>query len=366
MKRIDEIDTNMKTIVRIDRSDVFWRDAACGLFDIRGLYSPYLEKEPPVYSRLPDEIGLNTSEGVAGLYRHTAGGRVRFMTDSEYVAIRCIWDGVQYYNRMPASGSRGFDIYVYKNGRNRYYRSFVPPAQPAPETEGYESLLRFYTREEREITINFPLYNGVRTLEIGLEPGAAVQPGRSYRTDRPVVYYGSSITQGGCASRPGNSFPAMISELLDTDHINLGFSGSAKGERLMAEYIASLEMSAFVMDYDNNAPSPEWLQLTHYPFYRIIRDAQPELPIICVSRPDKPIEDEGVAQRRETVRNTVARAMAEGDRHICFVDGGEFFAGGDGDMCTVDSTHPTDLGFYYMAETLAPVVERMLNDCREA
>ena len=358
MKKIEDIDPNMRSIVRVTQDGVYWRGAVSECFDLRGLYGPYLHQSPPRYSRLPDEVGLNANPGVAELYQNTAGGRIRFRTDSEYVAIRCVWDGIYNANRMPALGVRGFDMYVFDGARDRYYRSFSPPGDT--DIEGYESILHFHSRAEREITINFPLYNNVASLEIGLEPEASVSPGRAYKVDKPVVYYGSSITQGGCASRPGNCFTAMISQFLDTDHINLGFSGSAKGETILAEHIASLEMSAFVMDYDNNAPSADWLQASHYRFYKMIRDAQPELPIICVTRPDKPYEDEELPRRREIIRTTVARAMKEGDRHICFVDGGLFFDDDDWDMYTVDSTHPTDLGFFKMAKDLAPVIAGML------
>ena len=91
-------------------------------------------------------------------------------------------------------------------------------------------------------------------MQIGLKEGAAVQGGRAYRKGGPVLYYGSSITQGGCASRPDNCYPAYISQWTNTDYINLGFSGNGKAEPAMVEYLASLPCRAFVCDYDHNAP----------------------------------------------------------------------------------------------------------------
>ena len=227
---------------------------------------------------------------------------------------------------------------------------------PPIDGDGYESIARFGSREMREFTINFPLYNSVASLAIGLEPGAHISHAAPYRMAAPVVYYGSSVTQGGCASRPGNSYPAMISRMLDIDHINLGFSGSGRGEAIMAEHIASLEMAALVMDYDHNAPTPEWLERTHYPFYSIVRRAQPGLPIICVSRTLNPAGDSEIARRREIIMATVERARAMGDGRIWFADGSRFFTGDDWDACTVDGVHPNDLGFHRMAQALAPMI----------
>lgn len=355
MKNIAETDENLKIENRIEQKDILWRDAAAPCFRVHGLHLPYIygAGDAPVrFRRLPDEVGMNTNEGVAELYKNTAGGRLRFRTDSGYVAIRCVWDGLTRFPHMPATGVSGFDLYVAENGASRFCKSFVPPI----DGDGYESIACFGSREMREFTINFPLYNNVASLAIGLEPGAHISHAAPYRVAAPVVYYGSSVTQGGCASRPGNSYPAMISRMLDIDHINLGFSGSGRGEAIMAEHIASLEMAALVMDYDHNAPTPEWLERTHYPFYSIVRRAQPGLPIICVSRTLNPAGDDEIARRREIIMATVERARAGGDNRIWFADGGRFFTGEGWDACTVDGVHPNDLGFHRMAQALAPMI----------
>lgn len=106
-----------------------------------------------------------------------------------------------------------------------------------------------------------------------------------YAVKKPVVYYGSSITQGACASRPGNCYESILSRRLDCDYINLGFSGSAKGEDAIVDYIIGLDMSVFVMDYDYNAPTPEHLEKTHSKMFKAIRAEHPTLPIIIMPRP---------------------------------------------------------------------------------
>jgi lysophospholipase L1-like esterase len=175
-----------------------------------------------------------------------------------------------------------------------------------------------------------------------------------------VVYYGSSITQGGCASRPGNAYQAIISRETNVDHVNLGFSGSAKGEPAMAEYIKNLPMSVFVMDYDHNCNNAEHLRETHHTFYRIIREANPDLPIVIVGSSAILLKEKEFAARREVVIESYRQALAEGDKNVYFIDGRELFAGDCWDACTVDGTHPNDFGFFRMAMRIGKDVKDAL------
>lgn len=112
----------------------------------------------------------------------------------------------------------------------------------------------------RNYILYFPNYNDVKELKIGVDDGARVGHGKKYKDLLPILYYGSSITQGGCASRADNSYQALISKWTNIDFLNFGFSGSALGEETMAEYISALNCSVFVMDYDFNAPNPDFLK----------------------------------------------------------------------------------------------------------
>ncbi|MBR6426308.1 MAG: hypothetical protein IKS28_00630, partial [Clostridia bacterium] len=177
----------------------------------------------------------------------------------------------------------------------------------------------------QDLIIDFPLYNDVDKLFIGVSDKALFETPAGYGRRVPVVYYGSSITQGGCASRPGNSYQAMLSRALDCDYINLGFSGSAKGEQIIARYIAGLEMSAFVFDYDHNAPDAEHLARTHEPFFLTVREAHPDTPVIIISKPDvinvDPEAERSFAVRRDIIRKTYENALSRGDKNVYFIDG---------------------------------------------
>jgi hypothetical protein len=352
---ITKDDPNFITDSALPQKDIRWINCQHNPIQVSGLALCQGER----FWRLPESIIDKINEGVTSLAKHTAGGRIRFRTDSPYVALRVKLLNTSLMVHMPLSGQSGCDIYLGGGKQSRYQNSAMPASDHAGEYEAisYKSPLM------EDVTINLPLYNGVKAVYIGVKDDARVERPSPYRVAAPVVYYGSSITQGGCASRPGNSYQAILSRWLDVDHMNLGFSGSAKGERQLAEYIAGLKMNAFVLDYDHNAGTAEYLEATHEKFFQIICAANPALPIIIVSRPDFETEYLGKAQdsriHREIIYRTYENAKARGE-NVWFVDGETLFGTRGRDSCTVDGVHPNDLGFMRMAETLYPVLEQAL------
>lgn len=347
---IHDIDSNLKVEKTLGVEDIVFRDVREEPFDVYGFYD-YRNQRP--FKRIPDDVARATNEGVAFLFTNTAGGRVRFTTDSPYVAIRCKMPTVCRFEHMPLTGTSGFDLYV----NNKFRATFIPPFDM---TDGYESLVWLGEPVKRELTVHFPLYNDVSDLWVGVRNGSYVEHGNQYLPLSPVVYYGSSITQGGCASRPGNAYQNIITRRLNVDHINLGFSGSGRGEEAIVRYMAGLDMCAFVSDYDHNAPNAEHLLRTHYPLYRAVRDAHPDIPYIIVSRPDFRF-DPMSSDRRDAVYATYRRALAEGDRRCYYIDGESMFRGPDEDMCTVDGCHPNDRGFALMADAIGCVLSESLS-----
>lgn len=330
-----------------------WMDVQEKPFEIRGL----AKAEGDIYCRLPEEILPGTNEGVQVLAYHTAGGRVRFRSDAPEIAVRVYSRYANMMSHMPLTGSAGVDVYL--NGK------FGASIRPQKDQDGwYEGVFR-NPFGLTDIEINLPLYNGLKHMLIGVPENSCVEAPLPYAIDIPVVYYGSSITQGGCCSRPGNTYQGHISRWLGSDHINLGFSGSARGEEAMAKYIASLSMSAFVYDYDHNAPTAEHLEKTHKPFFELIRKAHPDIPVIFITRPDTDAlvyyDKPGYKEKcRSIIYKTYQDARSGGDTNVIFIDGKDVFGKADRDACTIDGCHPNDYGFYRMAETIYPVLKEML------
>lgn len=348
-KGLDAIDKNFKIETTIKKDDLRFHDVENGIFHIHGVF-----KENGMFRRMPERVAETVNKGVYALHTNTAGGRVRFVTNSAYVAIKTSYTPCRK-SHFALSGSSGFDLYTGTGKAARYAGTFIPPVDVI---DGYESILEFEDAQERIITINFPLYSDVRKLYIGLQEGAILKEAPEYRIKTPVVYYGSSITQGACASKPGSCYPSILSREFDCDYINLGFAGSARGEEAMGEYLRELDMSVFVMDYDHNAPNLQKLEATHSRLFQQIRSRNPELPIIILPRPR--YYHRGQDQERfEVIRRTYLDAKAQGDAHVYFISNRKLMELVE-DNGSVDNTHPTDSGFLSMAIALREVFQEIL------
>lgn len=350
---ITEIDKNFALPSNVEREGAVFYSIDDEPFRIYGVF-----REGDRYVRLPKAVRSRVSDGVDVLGSNTAGGRVRFCTDSPYIILRSKLPSVCKMSHMAYSGIMGMDMYEECDGVEKYTYTLVPQGGVESTREIF-GVRDFPDRRMRTITLNLPLYNDLSELHIGVASDASVTRAPDYKQECPIVYYGSSVTQGGCASRPGMSYQAILTRMLSADHINLGFSGSARGESLMAEYISGLCMSAFVMDYDYNAPNAEHLERTHKPFFDIIRQANPTLPIIMLTRPcNKNYEEDD--RRREIITATYEAARAEGDENVYFIDGRELIPPEIGCDGTVDGAHPTDLGFYCMAKRIYKTLEKII------
>ena len=346
-KNFAEIDSNFRVETTLKSEGLAFRSIMDAPFSVHGIFF-----EGGAFRRLPEALAKSLNARIEVLHQHTAGGRVRFVTDSRVIAIHVKLAAVTKMPHFALTGSIGVDLYA----DHVYHATFMPPFDI---TDTLEGKTKFDTKQRREITLNLPLYTGVVAMYVGLEEDATLEAARPYRIEKPVVYYGSSITQGGCASRPGAAYESILSRRFDCDHINLGFSGNAKGEDSMAAYIASLDMSAFVLDYDHNAPTPAHLAATHENVYRAVREAHPDIPVLMLTRPKVNLNDEEI-ERRNVVYKTYTDARANGDDNIYFLDGKALMAL-CGDEGTVDLCHPTDLGFFSMASAIGAVFEKQFH-----
>jgi len=316
-------------------------------------------KEGETFMRLPLDIYNKANDGVTALSKNTAGGCVRFASNSKNVEVRFTLSGAAATGNMCAAGTSGVDVYF----DGVFTKTVFPQNTSVRELSGIAVCPSSLGDGVHTVECFLPLYNGITKMEVGVDDNAGffAPPKQKYK---PVCFYGSSITQGGCASKPGNSYNSMLARFLDFPQVNLGFSGSGRGEQVIAEYIASLELSAFVLDYDHNAPNIEHLKNTHKAFFDTVRKAQPKLPIIIMTKPDFDSNPEGNAERRSVIYETYKAAKDSGDENVYFIDGESFFGDytlfNDRRACTVDGCHPNDLGFRRMAETIYPVLKKAL------
>lgn len=324
--------------------------------------------------RLPARPPKALPAAVEALAWCTTGGQVRFVSDTDVLELRvrlrtpfgfdCQPPASPYgFEHMAQTGVSGFDLYLGRPGRERFYGV----TRFAFGTGAYTCrLLNRAGREPLSFLLNFPLFNGVEELSIGVRAGATLAAPPAYRQAKPVVIYGTSITHGGCASRPGMCFTNILSRQLNVPVLNLGFSGSGQGEPEVAEAIATIpDPALFVLDYQAN--SGERMDRTLPRFIAALRARHADTPILVLSRiryGKEALRSEPAMRRlgnrcRAYQRELVKTLRAEGDAHLHYFDGARLL-GRDYDECTVDGVHPNDVGFFKMATALEPVIQRLL------
>ena len=352
---IKDIDKRMHFTSQLAETNIAVHNVMEDVFSAHGMTKP--EFEGDFFRRMPTEVAKKVSPSIAELHMQAAGGRIRFVTDSDYIGIHAHLDNPWKISNMSLAGTAGFDLYRTEDGKQKHIKAFIPPPEIVDDFCGemYLSKKKLY-----EYTLYFPIFSKVKSLDIILKNGATLEKAKEYTFPKPVVYYGSSITHGGCVSRAGISYPAIISQKLDCDFLNLGFSGSAKGEDAMAEYISELDMSVFVYDYDYNSDYQELCQ-NHEKMFKIIRAKKPDLPIICVSKPDYSYNPEENEKRLQCILKTVTNAQANGDKNVYFISGNSFFDEFPlRDYAFVDGCHPNDIGNWCMATVIGKKVKEVL------
>lgn len=296
------------------------------------------------------------------LARHTAGATLEFVTDSPEVWIRARVDAPAYMSHLTAAAQCGFDCYAQLPGEGW---TFTGVTKFPVESSSYCCRLANGLPPGSRVRIHLPLYIGVQSLEVGVTPAASVRLPPPH-TRRAVAFYGTSITQGACASRPGMAYPAILSRLLEIPAYNLGFSGNGVGMPELAGAICALpRLGALVVDIEANA-SPQGVLEQNLPaFLDAVRGCAPELPVLVLSGTLQPaaLWDKQAAARAEHCAAFEAREVetrrSRGDRRIRFADGRQL-VGPVGREATVDGCHLTDLGFWAMAQSLAPILNEML------
>lgn len=340
-----------------DRDQTLW-------YDIRllGLEGQAWNDMAAPFDRLPARAEGKVRDAVWHLSRQSAGLCVRFTTDAPQ--IQATWDLTSAnlaMPHMPATGVSGLDLYV-KDDRGVW--RWLANGRPAAKTNTQTLVSNVY-KQPRDYLLYLPLYNGVSSVEIGLPPDATLSKAESYPEGhtKPIVFYGTSITQGGCASRPGMVHTAIIGRKLNYPVVNLGFSGNGQMEPAVGELMAEIDAAVYVLDCLPNLNGEQVKERTE-PLVKQLRDKHPDKPILLVE--DRTYSDAFLnkgkrahndSNRRE-LRAAYERLKSAGVKGLYYLEGESLL--GDDNEGTVDSSHPTDLGFLRQAEAFIEALQPVL------
>lgn len=319
------------------------------------------------YDRLPAKAESKVRNAVWNLSRHSAGIAVRFVTDATRISAR--WTLTSPNLAMPhmaATGVSGLDLYVRDDqGQWRW----LACGRPTSKTNTVE-LTSGIPDGTRTYLLYLPLYNGVSSVEIGLPKGSVLAPpsARPANHQMPIVFYGTSITHGACASRPGMPHPAILGRRFERPVVNLGFSGNGRMETEVAELMAEIDAAVYIIDCLPNIGANDVLARTKL-CVAILRKAHPDTPILLVE--DRSYADaflisskrERNRTSREALRKVFDELKSAGDDHLYYLEGEHLL--GDDNEGTVDSSHPTDLGFMRQADAFAEVLKPILADAAQ-
>jgi len=325
--------------------------------EVNGL--PWYRENGGELVRLPARLKDTYRKPVWDLAQSPSGGRIRFRTNSSALAIRLEYPEPPGMKNMHAFGQTGVDLYA-----NGVYRgTAIDDRDAKPGATQEHTYYKDQSRTDREITLYLPLYIPVKVIGIGLDAEARIEHARPFALKPPIVFYGTSITQGGCASRSGMSYQAILGRMLNADFVNLGFSGNGLGEPELARTVAELDASCFVLDFAQNNPTVESLAQAYGPFIQTIRSKHAETPILVItpiySAREAWSRDARLEGMRELIRKVAAERIAAGDRHLEILEGTDLIGPLRGDGL-VDGTHPNDLGFQWMAEGLGSRLSKLL------
>jgi hypothetical protein len=315
------------------------------------------------FDRFPVKAEKSIPAAVWNLSRHSAGMLVRFATDAS--AIHARWSLLNpslAIPHMPATGVSGLDLYARDEQSRDRWLAVGKPTQQKMEAKLAGGIDPLPDRRRRLYTVYLPLYNGTEALEIGVDPKASFES-VAPRQEKPMVFYGTSILHGACASRPGMAFPAILGRRFGKPTINLGFSGNGKMEPEVGALLAELNPSLYAIDCLPNM-SPEQVAERTEPLIRQLRKARPESPILLVedrsftASPFLRGAREGHAARRAAFRKCYDRLVAGGEKGLGYLEG-EALLGDDGEGAT-DGSHPNDLGMVRYADAYEKEIQRLL------
>lgn len=311
------------------------------------------------------------SEAVEYLSKHSSGLQLKFKSNSNRILIDVTLKDKHNMYHMPATGQCGFDLYVYDETINDYVLHDI--AKFSIKDKTYKAdLSSFYLNNNdnkmRSYILNFPLYQGVKSLKIGLDSNSIAVP-EKFKNDGKVVLYGTSIAQGGCVSRPGMLYSNILSRWLNIEFINQGYSGSAMLEEKVGEIIGNIKnQKLLIIDAEANAGCTKIMEQNLENFIRSYKKFAPTTPILLVSRCLFALDLYDLSRvelrnyYKKFIKNLIKKLKKEG-HEIYFLDGDKFFKDNKINFTefTVDGVHATDLGSYMMAKHHYKCIKKILD-----
>mgnify|MGYP003295292411 CR=1 FL=1 len=330
------------------------------------VYGKVSDRTNARYERLPSSLEGVSRGPVWYLGRNSAGLFIRFRSNSTSIHARWKSTFNNSMTHMTDTGTKGLDLYAIVGGQWRHVCSAQPQGGVSER-----KIIGNMDPVEREYMLYLSLYDGVSSLEIGVDEGATLDlpaVGRPSR-EKPIVMYGTSILQGGCANRPGMAHTNIISRRLDREVINLGFSGNALLDMEIAELMASVEdPGLYVLDYAPNAYA-DMIDANGETFFRVIRDAHPDVPVIFIEDvifPHAVFDKEILAEvtlKNEAQKRLFLKLKKAGEKNIYYI-AAEGMIGDDGEA-TVDAIHFTDLGMMRYVDHVLPTIQKALKKSRK-
>jgi hypothetical protein len=314
------------------------------------------------FDRFPAAAEKTVPPSVWTLSRDSAGMAVRFETDAQTIRVRMkLLNEKLARPNMPATGVSGLDLYARDTTGRWRWVAVTKPEKLEFEADLIPGLALAPGR--REYLAYLPLYNGVESLAIGVPEGAAFQ-GLAPR-GKPIVFYGTSITHGACASRPGMAHVAILGRRLERPVANVGFSGNGRMDAAVGDLLARVDAACYVIDCLPNMDA-KLVRERCAPLVKQLRAARPAVPIVLVE--DRRFTNEWILPAKKAHHDANHAALREAfDALRRDGVGGLFYLQGDGLLGddgegAVDASHPTDLGFMRQADAFEPVLREALQE----
>jgi len=335
--------------------NVEWHDVT--KWGVEGRILPDQERKS-WFDRLPASADGKVTPTVWALSRDSAGMMVRFKTDSTAIHVHYkVTKANLGMPHMPATGVSGVDLYARdKDGKWKWVQVTKPATQ-----EIKAEIMKGLAPGEREYALYLPLYNGVEFLKVGVTKGnklTGLEPRK-----KPIVFYGTSITHGACASRPGMVHTGILGRKLDMPVVNLGFSGNGRMDKAVGEYLVQVDAACYVIDCLPNM-QPAMVTEKCVPLVKQLRAAKPETPIVLVE--DRRFTNDWITPAKHqfhTDNHAALKAaydslIKEGVKNLYYIPGDVLY--GDDTEGATDASHASDLGFMRQAEIFEPVLRKAL------